>query len=150
MKTHLMAFMLGVCATLLVARYVRQPMTAVQAQAIPSRTRACGADLLPGFYSLSLTGETVAGNNEGPYAALGLLTLESNGAATLVVAQNYNGVVTPTVTTLGRYVVGNDCTGALILGTGARFELVMNNAGREINLLQTVQGGVIQGVAKRQ
>jgi hypothetical protein len=150
MRTHLLVFLLGVGVALLVARYVGQATPTAQAQAIPPRTRACGLDLLPGFYSLSLAGEIVNGNNEGPYAALGLLTLESSGAATLVVAQNYHGTVTPAVTTQGRYSMGNDCTGTIILSTGARFEMVMSSGGREINLLQTVQGAVVQGIAKRQ
>lgn len=154
MKTHLLVFVLGSFATLLVARYVERPAVsftpAVQAQTIPTRGRSCDAGAVVGTYALSLTGETLTGNNEGPYAGLGVLTLDTVGAATLVISQNYNGVVVPTLTTAGRYAVGNDCAGIILLNTGARFEWVASASVRELDLLQTVQGSVVHGVAKKQ
>ncbi len=154
MKTYLLAFMLGVFATLLMVRYVGPSVVkfapTVQAQDIPLRGRACAAALLAGGYAFTLEGDILSGNNEGPYAGLGVLTLDGLGNASLTIGQNYNGVVTAALTTVGRYNLGDDCVGALVFNNGARFDIVANNTGREINLMQLVSGSVIRGVAKKQ
>ena len=151
MKTYLLAFLLGVFATLLVVRYAARPvMQVAQAQEIPPRGRVCTAALVAGAYAFTLEGDILSGNNEGPYAGLGVLTLDAVGNVSLTIAQNYGGTVTPAFTTLGRYTVADDCAGSLLFANGARFDYVANGSGRELNLLQVVSGGVVRGVAKKQ
>ena len=151
MKTYLLAFMLGVFATLLVIRYAGWPGTLIaQAQEIPPRGRACTAALVAGAYAFTLEGDILSGNNEGPYAGLGVLTLDAIGNVSLTITQNYDGTITPAFTTLGRYNVAEDCAGSLLFANGARFDYVASGSGRELNLLQVVSGGVVRGVAKKQ
>lgn len=119
-------------------------------QELPSRTLACGVSMLTGGYALALEGPVVSGSLSGPYAGVGVLNFDGAGNVSARASQSYNGLIQPIVITAGRYSLGEDCTGTLILTPTARFDIVASNNGREINLLQTNPGNVIYGVAKKQ
>lgn len=154
MKREVFAFCLGLLAAVwfgVDSPRSAQPLIATaQAQEIPTRGQACATAILQGTYALTLEGQTLSGSAAGPYAALGVLTFDGQGGVSLVSTQNYNGSILPVSNFIGRYALGIDCAGSIVFNTGARFDLVTDNGGRQVNLLQTNTGGVVKGLARKQ
>jgi hypothetical protein len=156
MKREVFAFCLGILATVWASLFFtplpnpKPFFPTAQAQEIPPRGRACATAILSGTYALTLEGQTVSGSAAGPYAAVGVLTFDGQGGLALVGTQSYNGTIVSPSNFIGRYSLGDDCAGSALLNTGARFDLVADNGGRQINLLQTNPGGVITGIARKQ
>ena len=156
MKREVFAFCLGILATAWLGlsfdsqRSAKPFIATAQAQEIPTRGQPCATAIVQGTYALTLEGQTLSGSAAGPYAAIGVLTFDGQGGVSLVGTQNYNGSILPVSNFVGRYGLGLDCAGSLIFNTGARFELVTDNGGRQINLLQTNAGGLVKGLARKQ
>ena len=156
MKREVFAFCLGILAAAWLnlffdSQHSAKPFIATaRAQEIPMRGQPCATAILHGTYALALEGQNVSGSGAGPYAAVGVLTFDGGGGVSLVGTQNYNGNILPVSNIIGRYALGNDCAGSLIFNTGARFDLVTDNGGRQVNLLQTNTGGVVKGLARKQ
>jgi hypothetical protein len=154
MKTHWMAFVLGAALAVLMVGFSQQLITRlspnVSAQAVPQRGRVCSSTFVVGAYALTLEGSIVSGSNPGPYAGVGVLTLDGISNATLTISQNYNGTIRPVVTVAGTYNVAANCSGTLVMNDGSRFEFVTSDSSREISLLQNITTGVVRGTAKRQ
>lgn len=125
-------------------------LSTAQAQEIPKRGRACAPGILQGTYALKFEGEIVSGTSQGLYAAVGVLSFDGQGGLSLVSTQNYHGVLVAPQTLAGRYSLGDDCAGGIILNSGARFDFVTDNGGRQLELLQTNPGNVITGTARKQ
>jgi hypothetical protein len=149
MKRELMAFSFGLLTAALIGIGFKARPSA-QAQEVPRRGRPCALGILQGTYTLKFEGQIMSGATAGPYAAVGLLAFDGQGGLTLATTQSYNGVLVGPQTILGRYSLGDDCAGGLILNTGARFDIVADNGGRQIDLLQTNPGNVITGLARKQ
>jgi hypothetical protein len=156
MKRELIAFFCGLLTAALTgfgfSAYPVRPalLSSAQAQEVPKRGRACAPGILQGTYSLKFEGEIVSGGAQGLYAAIGVLTFDGQGGLILLTTQNYNGTLLAPQTASGRYTLGDDCAGGVVLNTGARFDLVTDNGGRQIDLLQTNPGNVITGLARKQ
>lgn len=166
MKTHLLVFGCGIALAFIAQRVWTSPSLAASAaqdqiqkparraqtsQEMPTRAvLACGVGMLNGNYALALEGPVVAGNSAGPYAGVGVLSFDGVGNVAVRISQSFNGAIQPVVVTAGRYSLGEDCAGTLILSPTTRFDIAASNGGREINFLQTNPGNVIYGVAKKQ
>lgn len=117
---------------------------------LPTRGQVCALGNLHGSYVFALDGVIVNGEVKQFYAGIGVLALDGQGGAQLRLNQSYDGRLTGATVLLGRYTLGEDCAGQLLFASGARFDFVSDNGGRELRLLQTNPNNVIQGTAKRQ
>ena len=132
-------------------------ISGVQAQSQierPARGRECTAALLQGAFAFSAEGTITAvppGSpfSPGPYATVGVINFDGQGNLSLSNAQSYNGAIVPPTNIAGAYVIGNDCTGRVTLNTGAVFNVVAADAGREVHFIQINTGAAIRGIAKK-
>jgi len=156
MKRELTAFSLGLLtAGLAWAGFKANParpqlLLTAQAQEIPKRGRACAVGILQGTYSLKLEGDIVGGSSPGRYGAVGVASFDGQGGISMLTTQSYNGTVLSPQLVAGRYFMGEDCAGGVVLNTGARFDFVTDNGGRQLDMLQTNPGNVITGSARKQ
>lgn len=161
MKAQTKSFLAGVLCTLVSGLLVWQAMRAnapqllVSAKAqdtyqLPTRGLACALGNLQGGYALALEGVIVGSNSKENYASVGVLTLDGQGAAVLRLTQSYDGRIVGPTALGGRYTLGDDCAGQLLFASGARFDFVSDNGGRELRLLQTNPTNVVHGTARKQ
>ncbi len=140
-------------AGFLAGRITKSALPVSQAQGIPVRGAECTTALLSGEYAFDLSGTIVFTSNPtlqpGPYAAVGLLSLDGRGGLNLVTTQSYNGTIVSPTRTAGTYTLASDCTGRMTLATGAAYILVAADGGREIRFLQVNNNSVLRGVARR-
>jgi hypothetical protein len=161
MKAQSKVFFAGVLFTLVSGLLVWQAMPfnasplLVSAKAqdtyqLPTRGLACAIGNLQGGYVFALEGVIVGSSSKENYASVGVLTLDGQGAAVLRLTQSYDGRILGPAALAGRYTLGDDCSGQLIFASGARFDFVSDNPGRELRLLQTNPNNVVHGTARKQ
>ncbi len=120
----------------------------------PARGRECTAALLQGAFAFSADGEITAVPPgfpfpPGAYATVGIISFDGQREFSLSNTQSYNGVIVPPTNITGTYVLSNDCSGRITLNTGAVFNLVAADAGREIHFIQINNSTAIRGVARK-
>jgi hypothetical protein len=127
----------------------------------PKAVRAddgCVASSLTGPFGYSMNGYVY--DRFGNYyflSAVGRLTSDGNGALTGADTLSLDGTVGKRKYT-GTYTVNADCTGSAVLtisegtalGTGANFDLVLADGGKQIDFVQTDSSFVFSGTAKKQ
>ena len=161
MKALIKSFLAGILFTLASgllgwqASRSTPPQLLVSAQAqdtyqLPARGLACALGNLQGSYVFALEGVIVGSSSKENYAGVGVLILDGLGGAVLRLTQSYEGRITGPVALGGRYTLGDDCAGQLLFASGARFDFVSDNGGRELRLLQTNPTNVVYGSARRQ
>lgn len=142
-----------VCACYIGGRFPLSPAAKAQV-AVPARIQACAAELLQGSYSLTLEGTIVtvspgSSSPPGPYAALGIVNFDGRNSLSLNSTQSYNGVILSSGNVTGTYTLNSTCGGRITLSSGAVFDLIINNTGREAHLIQLNTGSVIQGTLRK-
>jgi len=118
---------------------------------VPSRAGVCALGLLQGAYAFSAEGRAQSGGTFAaePYATVGIATFDGQGKLTLSVTQSVGGTILPPFPVTGVYGLNESCGGRMTLSTGAIFDLVISNNGREIALIQINSGNVVHGHAKK-
>ena len=108
--------------------------------------RACSVATLEGSYGFYRTGST----SVGPLAAVGVVTFDGNGVASLRQTVRRNGITTQDLFTdpaiSDAYEVDPDCTGRFV-GPGSHFVIV--DGGKELFGLSLVSGSSVYGVWKK-
>jgi len=103
-----------------------------------------------GFFAKSPTGA----GQEVPLAAVGVLTFDGAGNASISYTVSGDGSITPNVSGSGTYTVGSDCTGSISFTTGGAagitFNIVTVNSGTEVLGIPTVTGTTQTLDAKKQ
>lgn len=117
---------------------------------LPTRGLTCALGNLQGSYVFALEGVIVGSSAKEDYASVGVLTLDGLGGALLRITQSYDGRITGPTALAGRYSLGDDCAGQMLFASGARFDFVSDNGGRELRVLQTNPNNVVHGSARRQ
>jgi hypothetical protein len=116
--------------------------------------RRCSTETLEGCYATNISGSIVSNGPVGALADVGVLTFDGDGNVSQVSTVSLNGTVLPGRIGMGTYTVNPDCTGSLTLHFPPAFEstsnFVIDNHGREIQLINTTAGRVLAGVAKKQ
>jgi hypothetical protein len=120
--------------------------------------RHCSTETLEGCYATNISGFIVSNAPAfqiGPAADVGVLTFDGDGNVTRVGTTSFNGtIVPPGLTLTGTYVVNPDCTGSYTLqipNVGpATSNFVINNEGRELQIIVAATGRVLSGVARKQ
>lgn len=117
----------------------------------PMRQRVCADGLLQGAYAFKAEGNIIEGSASplGPYATVGVFNFDGLGKLTLSVTQSYNGRIVGPTNVTGVYTLGDDCQGRITLNTGAIFNVVASDNGRELYLIQINNGSALSGIAKR-
>ncbi len=114
----------------------------------------CSTETLEGCYATNITGSIVSNGPVGALADVGVLTFDGDGNVSQVSTVSLNGQILPGRTGTGTYTVNPDCTGSLTLHFPPAFEstsnFVIDNHGREIQLINTTAGRVLAGVARKQ
>jgi hypothetical protein len=118
---------------------------------VPSRAQICALGLLQGAYAFSAEGRAASGGDYAaePYAAVGIANFDGQGKLTLSVTQSVGGTIYSSLLVAGTYALNESCGGRMTLSTGAIFDIVVSNTGREIDLIQVNVGNVIHGTIRR-
>jgi hypothetical protein len=117
--------------------------------------RHCSTETLEGCYATNITGSIVASAPIiGPFADVGVLTFDGDGNVSRTGTTSMNGTITQGLQLTGTYTVNPDCTGSYTLqlpnNISATSNFVIDNEGREIQIINVTTGRVLSGVAKKQ
>jgi hypothetical protein len=120
-----------------------------------SSDEACSVDTVHGTFGVTTTGFIVASGPIGPVADVGVITFDGSGGVSQNTTVSLNGAVTQNRTGSGTYIVNSDCTGSLSVQIPPRVEpstsnFVIVDRGRELRLINTGNGRILAGNAKRQ
>lgn len=120
----------------------------------PTRGRECTSALLQGPYAFSLEGTITAvpPNSPfppGPYSTAGIINFDGQGGLSLSNTQSYSGLIIQPTNITGNYVIGSDCAGRVALNTGAVFNVVVADGGKEVHFIQINNSTVIHGISKK-
>ncbi|MGE0127808.1 MAG: hypothetical protein AB7U82_07000 [Blastocatellales bacterium] len=120
----------------------------------PARGRECTSALLQGAYAFSAEGTITAVPQGSPfppghYATVGVINFDGQGNLSLSNTQSYSGLIIQPTNITGIYVIGNDCSGRVTLNTGAVFNVVAADGGREVHFIQINNSTVIRGTSKK-
>ncbi len=86
-----------------------------------------------------------------PGAGIGTITFDGRGGAlSNGTVTSFGGFIFPPSVSAATYTVNDDCTGMLEIGPDVRLAIVVDDSGREVHTLSTVQGDVALGVLKKQ
>jgi hypothetical protein len=115
----------------------------------------CWLGSLHGSFGVTTTGFIVAFGPIGPVADVGVIAFDGSGGVSQTTTVSLNGVIVPNRTTNGNYVVNSDCTGSLSLqlpppAGASNSNFVIVDHGKELRLINTGNGRVLAGNAKRQ
>ena len=106
-----------------------------------------------GMFGIRTTGWIVAFGPVGPVGDVGVITFDEIGGVSQTTTVSLNGTIIPKRTS--SYVVNTDCTGSLSLAlpppagiSSSNFVIV--DYGKELLLINTGNGRVLTGDAKRQ
>ena len=113
----------------------------------------CSIETLEGCYATNISGFIVSNGPVGPVADVGVLTFDGDGNVSQVSTSSLNGNITQGLHLAGTYTVNSDCTGSYTLQLPfgpATSNFVINNEGREIQIINATNGRVLSGVAKKQ
>jgi hypothetical protein len=125
--------------------------------AVPAVHAQCSDATLTGNYAFTYTavvapGRSMKGQNNVPFAAVGVFTFDGAGSLSLTYTLVVNGVVSTTSEPdTGTYTVNSDCTGIITDATiGIHFNLVTVGGGTEFSAIQTDTGFTATTEAKKQ
>jgi hypothetical protein len=79
---------------------------------VPNAQAQCYNYTLKGSFALVGTGNKVTGDNAGPRAVVGLLTVDGEGNLSGSITKSSNGTIYRNLTARGTYTVNSDCTGS--------------------------------------
>jgi len=117
--------------------------------------KGCSNATLKGTYAFTSAGFITSPQSEaGPFAIVGTQTFDGNGAATVAAMVSQNGHIIP-VTMAVTYAVNADCTGTFTaqispVGITTHLFFVIDDNGKEFQVIQTDLGVVVTGIARRQ
>ncbi len=116
--------------------------------------RRCNLRSINGNYGLSVSGTYLLSPTMSvQIASVGLVTFDGEGNMTGSVTGSFGGEVNTNAAT-GTYTVGGNCTGTLTVtfenGFTITNNIVMVDEGKEIFIIQTNPGTIINGILKRQ
>jgi hypothetical protein len=111
----------------------------------------CTAETIRGVYLFHASGYNIVSGAPLPKAIIETLVFDGLGnVSTPAVSLSINGtILQPPQGNPGNYAVDADCTGTLMFADGIKFDLQITPNGKQINLLQTNPGTVMQGTAER-
>jgi hypothetical protein len=117
--------------------------------------RNCSTETLEGCYATNISGIVVSNAPIlGPFADVGVLTFDGNGNVSRIGTTSMNGTIVQGLQFMGTYVVNPDCTGSYTLqlpgNISATSNFVIDNGGREIQIINVTNGRVLSGVARKQ
>jgi hypothetical protein len=115
----------------------------------------CSVGSLNGSFGVTTTGFIVAFGPIGPVADVGVIAFDGSGGVSQTTTVSLNGAIVPNRTSSGSYVVNSDCTGSLSLqlpppAGASNSSFVIVDHGKELRLINTGNGRVLAGNAKRQ
>jgi hypothetical protein len=111
----------------------------------------CTNASLNGAYGYSQSG-FFYGPNLGIFGGMGRFVADGNGALTGADTLSIDGSAVRRKYT-GTYSIASDCTGSIVfqIGSGTtNFDVVLNNNGQEVNLVETDSNTIITGTAHQQ
>jgi hypothetical protein len=112
---------------------------------------ACTAQSIQGGYGFRVTGDNVALGAK--FAIVGRFAADGQGHFEGIATESVSGQVGRT-TFIGAYIVNADCTGAARFlfpnGVAATLDFVIVENGKEVLIIDSDQGTVESGVAKKQ
>ena len=116
---------------------------------------SCSLGSLHGSFGVTTTGFIVAFGPSGPVADVGVITFDGSGGVSQTTTVSLNGVILPNRISSGSYVVNSDCTGSLSVqlpppAGASNSSFVIVDHGKELRLINTGNGRVLAGNAKRQ
>ena len=118
--------------------------------------RHCSTETLEGCYATNISGSIVSNAPAtliGPVADVGVLTFDGDGNVSQVSTSSLNGTINQNVHLMGTYTVNPDCTGSYTLQLPfgpATSNFVIDNDGREIQIINVTNGRVLSGFARKQ
>ena|SRR5882724_5263069 len=113
----------------------------------------CTNASLNGAYGYSQSGFFYSQNGLGLFGATGRFAADGNGALTGADTLSVDGSVVRGRKYTGTYSIASDCSGSIVLQTSAgttNFDVVLNNNGQEVNLVETDANTIITGTAHQQ
>ena len=125
------------------------------APTVQADQRKCSSETLTGPFAFTSTGFiTVPQAEAGPFAIVGTQTFDGNGSASVAATVSQNGNIIP-VTMAVAYAVNADCTGTFTaqispVGITTHLFFVIDDNGKELQIIQTDPGVVVTGIARRQ
>ena len=117
--------------------------------------KECSNATLKGTFAFTSTGFITAPSNlAGPFAIVGRQTFDGNGVLTATATVSQNGNISP-VTLSGTYTVNADCTGTFTVQISpvsitTNLFFVIDDRGKEFQVIQTDRGVVVTGSGRRQ
>jgi hypothetical protein len=117
--------------------------------------KECSNATLTGRFAFTSTGFiTDPPDLAGPFAIVGTQTFDGDGAFTAAATVSQNGNIVP-VSIAGTYTVNPDCTGTFTaqispVDVTTHLFFVIDDDGKELQLIQTDPGVVVTGIARRQ
>jgi hypothetical protein len=117
--------------------------------------RHCSTETLEGCYATNISGVVVSNAPIlGPFADVGVLTFDGDGNVSRIGTTSVNGTITQGLQLGGTYIVNPDCTGSYTLQLPNNFSatsnFVIDNHGRELQIINVTNGRVLSGVARKQ
>ena len=136
-------------------------VTGSKASMLQAKPQACTTAILRGGYGAGTTGLINISNNPNdikiktfvPFAEAVYFLFDGDGNVSGTSTADFGGFVSP-VTFTGTYTVNANCTGNLTVDAGAsgivHRDLVIVDAGKEVEFVSTDPGVVIAGYMKKQ
>ena len=120
-----------------------------------SSDEPCSVGSLQGSFGVTTTGFIVAFGPIGSVADVGVITFDGNGGVSQNTTTSLNGAILQNRIGTGTYIVNSDCTGSVSVQIPPRVEpstsnFVIVDHGKELRLINTGNGRVLAGNAKRQ
>jgi hypothetical protein len=120
---------------------------------------SCSLATLRGSYSnvfqvLNTSGVPVPatlGSTYTPGAGIGTITFDGHGGAfSNGTVTSFGGFIFPPSLSPATYTVNSDCTGTLEIGPSVSLAIVIDDSGRQVHTLSSVQGDIALGVLRKQ
>ena len=125
------------------------------APTVQAHDNVCSNATLRGAFAFTSTGFINAPSPEaGPFAIVGRQTFDGNGAFAAAATVSQDGNIIP-VSIEGTYDVNSDCTGTFTVqispvGITTHLFFVIDDNGKEFQVIQTDPGVVVTGFGRRQ
>jgi len=122
---------------------------------VQAEDKVCSNRTLNGTYGFSATGTLVPPQPfPGLLAIVGTSTFDGNGVTSGSQMVSSNGNILPQETLSGTYQVNPDCTGTFSLqlfpGVTINFFFVIDDHGKELQIIQTDPGTIVTATARKQ
>ncbi len=112
----------------------------------------CTLRSLRGTYGVIASGAVTAPAPvpPGPFATVGRMVIDDEGAAVFNATRSFNGTIIPEVDLAGTLTIDEECRGAALFTNGRAFDFVVVDKGREMYWIQTNAGATVTVTLKRQ